>query len=412
MNEPIQKIYFGARYFDPFFGMWMSPDPAAVFFREVYAPLKWRDFIEKDILQRLNGEAVLLKHSFRASAQFANPYTYGGDPLNYVDLYGLWSIGFGFTIGWENGGFTAGVGVALDIGSNQFGVDLKLGAYHNFGNGSNTVSANAGAAVNIGIVGVGANLGYAYNTLSGGTLSYGIRGSIFGAGIGVNGANYWNTSGRHMGGTIAVEGFYGAFGAEAYAGYEWGYGDMNGREWYGGVRAFGFHTEYAQDGGLNFGGQVYANLLTYDAYNHPSGYKKETLKKVYELQKECGNLCEVMFTKDGRIEIVMRKGKGEPFTTNLFGENEDDAHSHFAILSDNPDGPSNRDGYEANKRVLTKHYVLLPEKQEFVRYTGPETIQNENDLSIKLDKPIIRERWSIYDNAGWKMDFNVKRFRY
>src|SRR5574344_323123 len=84
------KYYFGARYFDPFFGMWMSPDPAAVFFREVYAPLKWRDFIEKDILQRLNGEAVLLKQSFRASAQFANPYTYGGDPINGKDYNGLW----------------------------------------------------------------------------------------------------------------------------------------------------------------------------------------------------------------------------------------------------------------------------------------------------------------------------------
>src|SRR5574344_1154371 len=43
------KYYFGARYFDPFFGMWLSPDPAA---------------------------------------QFANPYTYGGDPLNYVDPNG------------------------------------------------------------------------------------------------------------------------------------------------------------------------------------------------------------------------------------------------------------------------------------------------------------------------------------
>jgi RHS repeat-associated protein len=43
------KYYFGARYFDPFFGMWLSPDPAH---------------------------------------QFANPYTYGGDPLNYVDPNG------------------------------------------------------------------------------------------------------------------------------------------------------------------------------------------------------------------------------------------------------------------------------------------------------------------------------------
>ena len=40
------KYYFGARYFDPFFGMWISPDPAG---------------------------------------QFANPYSYGGDPLNYID---------------------------------------------------------------------------------------------------------------------------------------------------------------------------------------------------------------------------------------------------------------------------------------------------------------------------------------
>lgn len=28
-------------------------------------------------------------------------------------------------------------------------------------------------------------------------------------------------------------------------GYEAGLMGMNGREWYGGVRAFGFHTEYA-----------------------------------------------------------------------------------------------------------------------------------------------------------------------
>ena len=45
------KYYFGARYFDPFFGLWMSPDPAG---------------------------------------QFSNPYTYGGDPVNYVDPNGEW----------------------------------------------------------------------------------------------------------------------------------------------------------------------------------------------------------------------------------------------------------------------------------------------------------------------------------
>ncbi|NLB64468.1 MAG: RHS repeat-associated core domain-containing protein, partial [Fibrobacter sp.] len=43
------KYYFGARYFDPLFGQWMSPDPAG---------------------------------------QFANPYSYGNDPINYIDPNG------------------------------------------------------------------------------------------------------------------------------------------------------------------------------------------------------------------------------------------------------------------------------------------------------------------------------------
>lgn len=53
-DEEHEKYYFGARYYDPFFGMWMSPDPAS---------------------------------------QFANPYSYGGDPLNYIDPTGMWAIG-------------------------------------------------------------------------------------------------------------------------------------------------------------------------------------------------------------------------------------------------------------------------------------------------------------------------------
>src|SRR5574344_384618 len=70
------KYYFGARYFDPFFGMWMSPDPAA---------------------------------------QFANPYTYGGDPLNYVDPNGEWvhiAIGaiIGGVVGTVNGVIQCGGG--------------------------------------------------------------------------------------------------------------------------------------------------------------------------------------------------------------------------------------------------------------------------------------------------------------
>jgi len=65
------KYYFGARYFDPFFGMWMSPDPAG---------------------------------------QFANPYTYGGDPVNFVDPNGEFAFApviIGAAIGAIVGGTAA-----------------------------------------------------------------------------------------------------------------------------------------------------------------------------------------------------------------------------------------------------------------------------------------------------------------
>lgn len=48
-DSDINKYYFGARFYDPHFGLWLTPDPAG---------------------------------------QFANPYTYGGDPLNYIDPNG------------------------------------------------------------------------------------------------------------------------------------------------------------------------------------------------------------------------------------------------------------------------------------------------------------------------------------
>lgn len=65
------KYYFGARYFDPFFGLWMSPDPAG---------------------------------------QFANPYSYGGDPINFIDPNGEFAISsiiIGAAIGAIIGGSVA-----------------------------------------------------------------------------------------------------------------------------------------------------------------------------------------------------------------------------------------------------------------------------------------------------------------
>src|SRR5574344_2175976 len=53
---------------------------------------------------------------------YVNPYSYGGAPLNYIDPTGMWAIGLGLVVGWDNkSGWSFGVGAAADfeiIGAN------------------------------------------------------------------------------------------------------------------------------------------------------------------------------------------------------------------------------------------------------------------------------------------------------
>ncbi|MCF0224422.1 MAG: hypothetical protein HUK20_09140, partial [Fibrobacter sp.] len=31
-----------------------------------------------------------------------NPYSYGGDPLNYIDPTGMWAMGLGLVVGYDD----------------------------------------------------------------------------------------------------------------------------------------------------------------------------------------------------------------------------------------------------------------------------------------------------------------------
>jgi RHS repeat-associated protein len=125
------KYYFGARYFDPFFGMWLSPDPAA---------------------------------------QFANPYTYGGDPLNYVDPNGEFvNLAFGAAIGAIISGGTYAATVALTDKEwkwGEFGKNVAIGAI--------------GGAISGGFSSLGTSIStnMAYGTL-GNMTSYSLTSGIF-----------------------------------------------------------------------------------------------------------------------------------------------------------------------------------------------------------------------------------------
>ncbi|HQB65189.1 MAG TPA: RHS repeat-associated core domain-containing protein, partial [Fibrobacteraceae bacterium] len=143
------KYYFGARYFDPFFGMWMSPDPAA---------------------------------------QFANPYTYGGDPLNYVDPNGEWVhivVGavIGAAVGTVNGviqctsagggSCTKSIGVGFVGGAAVGALAAGTGGVATGIAGVGFQSAAAGAVVGGAVGGgVGSAGGYASNYLQQKAMGY------------------------------------------------------------------------------------------------------------------------------------------------------------------------------------------------------------------------------------------------
>ena len=122
------KYYFGSRYLDPFFGMWMSPDPAG---------------------------------------QFANPYTYGGDPINFADPNGEEVI-------------TAGVIVTAAIVGAIIGGATAVYQCTKYGAGSCSVGITQGTVVGAAAGAAGAAAGGAVAGLAAGAGEGAIGGGFAG----------------------------------------------------------------------------------------------------------------------------------------------------------------------------------------------------------------------------------------
>lgn len=136
------KYFFGSRYFDPFFGLWMTPDPAG---------------------------------------QFANPYTYGGDPLNYIDPNGE-SITAAIIIGAAVG---AAVGGAMSYVQCSGPTEQSCGRAAAIGAGIGAVSGAAsggvGSAVGGAIGGLGgAVAGGAAGGATSGVVNYAANSLVYG----------------------------------------------------------------------------------------------------------------------------------------------------------------------------------------------------------------------------------------
>ncbi|WP_173467791.1 RHS repeat-associated core domain-containing protein [Fibrobacter succinogenes] len=137
------KYYFGARYYDPFLGLWMSPDPAG---------------------------------------QFANPYMYGGDPVNFVDPNGEFAfipVLVGSIVGAVIGGSSALYSCAQSKGSGNWGDCLG-----DFGKGAGVGAVSGffgglagGATVGLGSA-VSGSIGGAAGNITGYYMQYGAKGSL------------------------------------------------------------------------------------------------------------------------------------------------------------------------------------------------------------------------------------------
>ena len=225
------NYYFGARYYDPLLGMWMSPDPAG---------------------------------------QFSNPYSYGGDPVNYVDPTGLWAIGPGFVVGWdEQHGWRFGPGFAFDIGSS----DGKEGIGFNFSytwnqDGSRSFTTSLSAQAQIEAININMGLSYSNNTYTGSITSEDVGVCIGNPGFVCAGASigsslYWDQSGFFMGQSIYAEFQATAAGglARANYGYETALGiGVQGHGVFAGYTVAGIYGEWSELNGYSQGFAMQVNL--------------------------------------------------------------------------------------------------------------------------------------------------------
>lgn len=318
------KYYFGARYYDSFFGMWMSPDPAG---------------------------------------QFANPYSYGGDPLNYIDPTGMWALGLGLVIGYDsNHGWSIGVGAAAEIG--DIGVDASF-SFNQDGSKSFNLSANASIPVfNTGLW-LNAGLGFNLNSYTGASFSRS-AGVCYGAstaacaGVEVGQGFSWDRSGGFNGMTVYAEAYVTYAGVRTSIGYEHGFFGAEGRGLFAGIGGYGLHAEVSQNGGASWGFSKQFNALKYERQESMDYTRIDLLG--FNVFYETDLWVDGMWTDDDLLRKHLNR---------LESDNDDKlfsfgAHGNQYFLS------ATRD--EGSTRMTPEEFANRLKKKDFY-YKGEKTIK-------------------------------------
>ncbi|MDR3001355.1 MAG: RHS repeat-associated core domain-containing protein, partial [Fibromonadaceae bacterium] len=356
-DEEYGKYYFGSRFFDPYFGLWISPDPAG---------------------------------------QFANPYTYGGDPVNYVDPDGEFAhIIFGAIVGAVGGAVHCGITEANCTRSILAGTAIGAAAAATGGAVGGAVGgaiAKAGGSATAAAIGGGAAGGAAGGAVSGvgnyatqgGDLSLGGFGKAAGFGALSGGI------GGGVGGAISSPGWSrlasgftsGAVGSAMDGGDFW---DIVAGGAIGAGTAFAFTMlEIALISDLQYYEQLQEKQFTYtdpmepteamiNAFEHFKTFDAQvSAPESYALYNSKGEYIKgtgargKYVNKDDQIYAAVKPTKIAKFRMS-FSSGYHSIHSHNVSHE-----PSSQDSdLSLHKRyVKTNHYVYWRKGNNFHKYEG------------------------------------------
>lgn len=316
-DSDLNKYYFGARFYDPLFGLWLTPDPAG---------------------------------------QFANPYTYGGDPINYIDPNGesvTAAIIVGAAIGAAIGGTVSAVNCS---GANEVGCGKAIAQGAAVGAVAGAASGGVGSAVSGAIGGVGGAIaGGASGGATSGTINY-LGNSVTGNGS-VDGMGLWtafwqgSVSGAISGGVGAYLGdagwnLLGNRGAEIFAsGLGSGIGSkLNGNSFWDG---------FAQGAVLGLASSVLTGLISPD------------------FEYDGNNLGEAKLQKG---DIIGWGSDGSPVSGSIIAVTGED-FSHVGVVDEDAEGLFIREATGEGKQVRAKLTVNKYQDRPYKVYGNRRIVQ-------------------------------------
>jgi RHS repeat-associated protein len=346
-DEEYGKYYFGSRFFDPYFGLWISPDPAG---------------------------------------QFANPYTYGGDPVNYVDPDGEWvHIVIGAAVG------AVGGAIQCSMTDQSCARSILAGAAVGAGTAAlaGPLAAAAGKAVT-GAVGLATQSGTAA-AVAGGAASGAVSGTISGyASSAANnaisrGGDWWRLD-RSLGSDLQA-GLWGGIGGGVIGGAMGGiqYGLSEAYQW----KTHETVLEYAkksEEHAVREKGVKYAAKAL--GMNHNRTFYYATLSNAVNIGREVEGAFIYKEISIGDINKPLELVHGDI----VLGINAySDVSNVFETLIHEQWHKNFFGIYESN---IQEHYNIWKKIQEhkFHKYFSSE-VKNKLEENIKRVPPALIESW-------------------